>query len=283
MLTLHRLRLMPLLFIICRLFFSCSSHPSKVSTFRIEEAILETTELRSSLSDSTEYRHLLSFLKDAHVKFGSDDTVSILAPNGNFSFGKYTSSGKQILDFSLNGIGAFALGVKQGLDQDGKLSHLMLTGLVNGKYKVKMMLQKDDYYNSYKYDLLSLKANRWRIKPESHESKENIRKRMMEQLAYMITYFSHIEDEKFTSFRVSHLRAPFRFYSNGIGIDDFSTSEYSKIFYDNKDAGEAILLLSQGLKSISGAYPSDPKRFTKGYLNALNKIRDYLKFTDLNE
>ncbi|NBA88680.1 hypothetical protein GVN16_23100 [Emticicia sp. CRIBPO] len=258
---------------------SCNGIPKTVTTFKIVRIEVNGVDITSDINSalSTDFDHSnKSLLSESHIKFNDNDTVTVLSPNGIFSYGKYQFKTKDLLILNLNGLGDLFLDITRKQNDRGEFEQLTLTGFPDKKHEMKLFLVIDDYYKSGKRDLLSLEENKWRLRPKNRENQEQIKKRVIGQLDYMIGYFSLIDEKKYSSFTLSHLNSPFSFYNNGIGINPYPSDRYDRIFFDTNDADKAVKMLSAGVKSIR-KYPSDPKSFTKGYKNALEEIKRYVK------
>lgn len=265
--------------LVCLIFAGCNGIPKTETTFKIVKIEINgvdiTGDLNSAMSTDFDYSSK-AMLSEAHIKFGGNDTVTVLSPNGLFSYGKYHFKTKDHLILNLNGLGDISFDVIKKQNEQGEFEHLTLTGLPDKQHKMRLFLVMDDYYKSRKRDLLGLEENKWRLRPKKNESQEEIKKRVLGQLDYMISYFSLIEEKKYSSFTIGHLNSPFSFYNNGIGINPYPSDRYDRVFFDNNDADKAIKMLSAGVRSIK-KYPSDPKSFTQGYKNALQEIKGYVE------
>ena len=166
--------------------------------------------------------------------------------------------------------------VEEQKNEKGEVDFLKLTGNANDKYSVILLIKKDNYYEPENSDLMSFKNNWWRVKPASHESKAKIKARVLGQIDFNVAYFQLIEDNNYRSFMVSHLKSPFKFYSNGIGFETLPMERNATIFYDETDAKTGYEYYLNGMKSIS-KYPADPKSYTQGYINALKEIRRFVE------
>jgi hypothetical protein len=260
------------------LLISCSKSEPSSTTYKItkSEIDISSPNLVDSLDAVIFKEKCKIYFTNAFVKLYAKDTITVLTEMGDFTFGKFTSEKKEKLDFNLFDLGEFQFSTREEADEQGDPEYLVLTGSANGKYSVKLLLKKDESFEYEKKDLMSVSSNNWRIKPQKSETDSEIKNRVMAQLDYMIDYFTFINDEGHSSFMVGHLRSPFKFYSNGIGIKEITLADFNKNFYDENDSQKALGLLISGLNSIS-VYPADEKSFTKGYSNALKEILRFLK------
>jgi hypothetical protein len=143
--------------------------------------------------------------------------------------------------------------------------------------KPVMLWKKNDSFENKTVDLLSYEQNWWRVKPKHKESKDEIKKRVLGHITYVIDYFKLVIDKKQGYFQVDILETPFSFYSGGMGLP-YSVepdSRWGQTFYNKEDAEYALFLLSNALKSI-GTYPND-SRWTEGYKKALTSMREFLE------
>jgi hypothetical protein len=191
--------------------------------------------------------------------------------------GKWSDdNSSSIFEMNINNIRKIIFAKKEEDGQNNELEYLVLKSQNSKGLIVNLLLKKDDYYESEKTDLMSLSSNWWRVKSLKKEPKQLIKNRIIAQIDYMIKYFELIDEKEYGSFQHKALTSPYKFYSNGIGLDPSELSEYNKIFNNYDDAATAYDLLDKGMKSIS-VYPADKESFTKGYSNALKEIRKFIE------
>ena len=259
--------------------FGCDSGNNQASIYKVTKFEIDES-LYAQTKDSTASQTLKAlcegYFAETFIKFYEKDTITLLAKNGNYCFGKYSKPNKESLNFDLKNFGSFKFNVREEEDNKGNLEYLVLTGVNEANITIKVLLKKDDYYESEKTDLLGVAENQWRFRSNKSETNAQIKQRVLSQLEYMKAYFEFVNEKKYTSFSVLQLYSPFRFYSNGMGIDGLSSAEYGKIFYDQADLDKALKIVGDGLNSIS-KYPSDPENFTKGYKNAIEEVIRFVK------
>jgi hypothetical protein len=258
---------------------SCSSKSKYATSFKIVkyEAILTD---RSTNTDSlAKQQYDMLFDNEAFIKFFDNDSLNLLNGLGKYSLGEWShDNNTSIFEMNINNIRKIIFAKKEEEGDSDEFEYLVLKSQNSKGLTINLLLKKDDYYESKKTDLLSLSSNWWRVKPSKKESKELIKKRIIAQIDYMIKYFELIDDKQYGSFQHKPLTSPYKFYSNGIGLDPSELTEYNKIFNNYDDAATAYDLLDKGMKSIS-VYPADKESFTKGYSNALKEIKKFIELS----
>ncbi|MDJ1504609.1 hypothetical protein [Xanthocytophaga agilis] len=143
--------------------------------------------------------------------------------------------------------------------------------------KVSLLFSEDHKYEEGETDLLEPHRNEWRIKPLKKASKEDIRKRLVDHLSYILDYFQLIEDKQQSYFDTRLLQSPLKFYSHGLGVASSSNlpERWSNTFYDQEDAITAQKMLGDALDS-TGDYPKG-KTFIEEYRKVIEKMRLYLE------
>lgn len=151
-------------------------------------------------------------------------------------------------------------------------------GKVVAKQKSNLLLKVDPYFEHEDLDLMQPDRNAWRIKPTHAESKQEIKKKVAAHLQYMIDYFQFTEDNGQGFFETWQLQTPYRFYSNGMSIenlDDEKPQHWRQWFYNEADAEQGHRLMAQALMSIN-KYPANTKTFTEGYILALKEMKEFV-------
>lgn len=261
------------------LMLSCSSKSKYEAAFRVVKYEVILTE-RSVAKDTVTKELYDTFFKDeAFIKFFDTDSLSFLTSLGYYSKGTWSHDDEAgTFDINIGPLGSMTY-QKQEEEGEGKgLDYLVLKSRNSKGLTVNLLLKKDDYFESDKTDLLSLPLNWWRIKPTKSESKAQIKRRVLAQIDYMISYFELISDKKYGSFQSKPLVCPFSLFANGIGLDPSGVQDYNQLFFDDTDAAFAYNLLKGGLNSIS-VYPADKESYTKGYANALKEIRKFIELS----
>ncbi|MDJ1480336.1 hypothetical protein QNI16_07560 [Cytophagaceae bacterium YF14B1] len=143
--------------------------------------------------------------------------------------------------------------------------------------KVSLLFSEDHKYEEGETDLLEPHRNEWRIKPHKKATKEEIRKRLVDQLSYILDYFQLIEDKQQSYFDTRLLQSPLKFYSHGLGVASASNlpERWVQTFYDQEDAITAQKMLADALDS-TGDYPRG-KTFIEEYKAVIEKMRLYLE------
>lgn len=138
--------------------------------------------------------------------------------------------------------------------------------------------QPFDLYQSASYDLFDPVNNKWRIKPAQRENREQLTKRVVDHVSFLIGYFDMVEEKELGYFEPWMLKTPLQFYSNGIGFNGGFEREniWTSNFYDEEDAVAGAEIFVESLHSVR-EYPADKSSYTKGYRNALARMRDYIK------
>ncbi len=217
------------------------------------------------------------FNSNAFITFYEKDSLTILNEIGKYGIGQWSEGEADRFKLIIKDIGEFKFVKSEENNDGGDFEYLVLKSNNKNGLSINILLKKDDYYVSKNVDLLSYSANKWRLKPAKRESKEEIKKRVLSQLDYMIHYFEFSNEKQYRTFQVNHFASPFKFFANGLGLRPYYDAlEYSDLFYDLNDAAQANTMLENGLNSIS-VYPSDPESYTKGYQNALKQIRKFVE------
>jgi hypothetical protein len=138
--------------------------------------------------------------------------------------------------------------------------------------------QPSDLYQSASFDLFDPANNSWRVRPAKSEDKDQLRKRVVNHVSFLIGYFDMVEEKELGYFQPWMLKTPLQFYSNGIGFNAGFESEniWTSNFYDEKDAVAGAEIFVESLHSVR-VYPADKTSYTKSYRNALVRMRDYIE------
>lgn len=268
-----------ILFILIFLIVSCSSKSKYATAFKIVKYEATLTERSTNTDSLAKQQYDMLFDNEAFIKFFDNDSLNLLNGLGKYSLGKWSNDNNtSIFEMNINNIRKIIFAKKEEEGDSNEFGYLVLKSQNSKGLIINLLLKKDGYYESEKTDLLSLSSNWWRIKSLKKESKELIKKRVIAQIDFMIKYFELIDDKEYGSFQYKQLTSPYKFYSNGLGLDPSELIEYNKIFNNYDDAATAYDLLDKGMKSIS-VYPSDKESFTKGYTNALKEIRKFIELS----
>lgn len=145
--------------------------------------------------------------------------------------------------------------------------------------EAKVLLKDDPHFEHGDVDLLSAEMNKWRLKPAKRATKEELKKRVIDHINFMIAYFQLTEDSKQGYFEVWQLQSPYGFYNNGMAIDNYESSDpqpWRAWFYDETEAAEGHKLMAQALRSVN-KYPAGKKTFTEAYLIVLKEMKEFLE------
>lgn len=232
-----------------------------------------------SIEDLYRFDSLTSiFIKnESFLKLFDDNTFGVLSKEGDYINGSYSFEDTQLrMDFGKYGVFNFERTVEHNPDTNTDI--VVLKGKNKQKNELRILLTPDDKFEIDEIDLLTLDHNWWRVKPLKPESQEQLKKRVSAHLSYMIDYFDLINKKKAKSFEIPHLKSPFRFYANGLGLNkryDYITSDY---FFNSEDASKAYQILQEGFDSI-GIYPAGKDTYSEGYKNAMSVIRQHIDLT----
>lgn len=143
-------------------------------------------------------------------------------------------------------------------------------------FVIRLLCTENTKYEHEGTDILNPEQNRWRNKPASAQSDEQIRRKLVAQLTFCIDYFQLIEKKEQGYFETALLQSPFRFYRHGLGIaaSDDLPERWTSIFHNEADARKAQRMLTDALQS-SGDYPK-AETFVEEYRKVLEKMRLYL-------
>lgn len=262
-------------FLVIVIFNGCKTKNDYLNAFKIGK--YEIGGNKDSTQTMVFTQRCRTFFDESYIKFYTPDTLTILSKNGDFALGKWKEDKENnTITIETPEIGKLKFR-KEEEENDDKLEYLVLTGKNVNDIDVKLILKIDPYFESKTRDLVTFSSNWWRIKPMQHETKEQIKKRVIAQIDYMINYFELLDENKYTSYFESHLISPYKFYANGIELTPLSNNlQYSSLFFDDKDAAIAYELLKGGINSIV-KYERDSERYTSGYIKALNEIKRFIK------
>jgi hypothetical protein len=212
------------------------------------------------------------FDDDAYIRFYDNGQYTSLNKKGNYYTGQWQLIEGEglVLQLKIDNVGTVLFNVKDDKDEETGAKYLSLKSKDFGQIEVSLVLKEDDFYQNGDVDLLSSTMNWWRERPENVENQEQIKKRVLAQLEYMIQYFKMVNDKNLDSFYATHLQSSIEFYSNGISLNN-DLERLTEYYYDEEAALKAQQYLEDGFNSLS-KYPADPQSFTKGYYNALKEI-----------
>ncbi|MEA5257050.1 hypothetical protein VB264_04580 [Arcicella aquatica] len=266
--------------ILLLLFMGCSSKSKYEVAFKIVKHEVLLTESASNKDSLFKEQYDLLFEDETFIKFFDNDSLTLLNNHGLFAVGTWSNNPTtdSIFFMNINNIGKISFLKQDEEGEGGEFEYLVLKSKSAKGLIVNLLLKKDYYYESKKTDLLSVSSNWWRVKPTKKETKDQIKKRVIAQIDFMLKYFELIDDKQYTTFKTTPLICPYSLYSTGMDINPSELTEYNKLFYDYDDAATAYELLDKGLKSIS-VYPADSETFTKGYSNALKEIRKFIELS----
>lgn len=166
------------------------------------------------------------------------------------------------------------------VENDREWLKMNLTGIgkreIDGSHHT-LLFRNDPQFEYANTDLLSYPLNTWRVKPTHKETHDEIMKRVKAHVDFLIAYYQVIEDDHRSSFAPMYLQSAFKFYQNGMAIDNDAYTQYSwqSCFYDIDDAKAGQKILVEALNGM-GEYP-DAKSYTEGYLKALKKMKEFLE------
>jgi hypothetical protein len=125
-------------------------------------------------------------------------------------------------------------------------------------------------------NLFDPEINKWRQKPAQAEDDVAIKNRLRESLFYYSAYFANIKGNKIPVFNIEKILCPIKFYSGGIGMKRFKENDnWTKIFFDNKDAKKAHAMLDHAFTDIKG-YPDKGGDYVAEYIIALKLVANAL-------
>lgn len=125
-------------------------------------------------------------------------------------------------------------------------------------------------------DLFNPAINKWRQKPAQAEDDDAIKNRLKESLYYYSAYFANIKGNQIPVFYMEKILCPVKFYSGGIGRKRFKENDnWTKVFFDNKDAQKAHMMLGNAFDNIKG-YPDKGGDYVAEYIIALKLVADAL-------
>lgn len=266
-----KITLLLTLFAVLAIASSCNTQPEGLFSTQLKVIKVET-ESTESPSEA-----LVQSLHNAHIKF-YDKELALLTDSGNYRTAayKYNDAGKS-LSLKFPGQDAITFVVDDKAAAQADKNWIVLKGSTKAGAPVKIVLEPNDHYEYEDTDQLKPAANAWRLKPTKNQSKEEIKKKVIAQLDYMIAYFNMAIKREDRTFNVKHLNAPLDFYANGLAFKDYEPlAQWRNIFYDDEDASKGLELLIKAMKSMK-EYPADKKSYTQGYANALSTMKAYLE------
>ncbi|GAB4051854.1 hypothetical protein [Spirosoma litoris] len=239
-----------------------------------------TSELEAELADAANKSTRLKFrdylkngASETNWRFYPDGTCATLL-NGQYSAKRWelNESTGQLVLISGN-IHEF-----YQIERDGEnLTILEISNKNVINRHVTATLSPNPEYEEGAIDLLVPSRNTWRNKPANPEPFQKIKKRLSEQLVYMVDYFELTNKKKQGYFNTDHLNSPFRFYSGGIGL--LNQNELPAIwlnqFHNQGDALEAYTLLVLAFRS-GLVFPHSEKTFTDAYARFLKQVNAFI-------
>ncbi|MBO9198980.1 MULTISPECIES: hypothetical protein [Niastella] len=131
-------------------------------------------------------------------------------------------------------------------------------------------------YNYAVPDLFLPVLNKWRQKPLQPESEAALRLRLKQILSYYSAYFANISHNKILFFNTEKVQCPLMFYSDGLGLRPFIISEeWTKLFFDNRDAEKAYIILKQSFVRLKD-FPDREKKLALAFSISLETLADDL-------
>lgn len=127
-------------------------------------------------------------------------------------------------------------------------------------------------------DPFSEQMNTWRIKPQSSESKETIKKRVLNYLQFLVTYNQFIIENKLNFYTYAWFPTPIQMhYANGVRMAySDELNDWNACFYNITEATEAYKLLSGNIRKCKVKnINSKPERnidYLKQLILAINKM-----------
>ena len=216
-----------------------------------------------------------SFMKEMTIKLYSNGDFSQISQE-RYSVGRYTYDENSSL-LTLQHPEGNRVVFRVTSASDGNL-HLVVSNSKDvGNDEVSMSWKPQAEYEYEGVDLLTKPRNQWRVKPAHPESGNELKKRLVDQLGYMVDYFEMTDKKKQGYFKTGHLASPFRFYQNGVGLyepNELPTS-WKDIFYDEVDAQKAYLMLVGAFRG-GLVYPNGTSTYTEGYSKFLKQLKVYI-------
>ncbi|HEX6429676.1 MAG TPA: hypothetical protein VF008_18415 [Niastella sp.] len=183
--------------------------------------------------------------------------------NKQFIIGNVGFTQKKDLPFTITGYHNDSLIIENIIGEDKDQLHI--------RYTFKKLRSNDSVP-----DLFDPALNKWREKPLQAESDEAIRLRLKQVLYYYAGYFANISGNKIPFFNIEKILCPILFYSGGLGLKKFHISdEWTKLFYDNRDAEKAHAMLDKAFSHIT-EYPDKGDNYVQEYIIALKLVADEL-------
>ncbi len=250
---------------------SCSKKDKFTRPFKVisHKSLLLLPSAEIDRSRKTKFADM--FDDEAYIRFYENGQYTSLNRKGGYHRGQWQliDGDSLVVQMDIENVGKVLFNVKEEKDEETGGKYLSLKSQDLGQIEVSLVLKEDDFYQNADVDLLSTTMNWWRERPDKAENQEQIKKRVLAQLEYMIQYFKMVDDKNLDSFYVTHLQSSIEFYSNGISLnDDLQMMDY---YHDEEAALKAQQYLKDGFNSLS-KYPTDSQSFTKGYYKALKEI-----------
>lgn len=246
----------------------------KFNGFEISDELQEA--LNTSANEGTR-KAFRDFLKDdsqeTNWHFYPDGDVAVLF-KGQYSLKRWKiDEGKQMLSLQSGDTLEYYTITREG--ENLKLVETNSNNILNGHVSATLMPNKE--YEDGSIDLLAPTRNTWRVKPANPETFVKIKKRLTDQLTYMVDYFEMTNKKKQGYFNTGHLNAPFRFYSGGIGLlnQDQLPQAWWNQFNNKGDALEAYTLLELAFRS-GLIFPNSEKTYTDAYGRFLKQVTAFV-------
>ncbi|MDZ7900973.1 MAG: hypothetical protein U5N85_23470 [Arcicella sp.] len=128
-------------------------------------------------------------------------------------------------------------------------------------------------FSEDKFDPFSIKNNAWRTTPSIKETEEQIKKRSISHVDYLIAYHNYaINKGGLISF--DGLNSPFAMTGEGISFtNDYDSASWKSCFFDNKDADLGFYLMDEAYRKVKPNENKDETNIVKYSLDYLVKMR----------
>ncbi|MDF7816260.1 hypothetical protein P1X15_01600 [Runella sp. MFBS21] len=217
--------------------------------------------------------NLITSLKDGFLRFYPDQTLVVWQKDIGYSVNRWEYSKKNGYYLLSGPIFTQGLSLKE-LKREEKQAKFRLIDSKNQAEGIDLFLAAVPLYEVDSTDLLHPSHNQWRIKPKQAETPQQLKKRVLGMVTFIIDYFELTDKKEQPYFETPILQSPFLFYSGGIGVasaQDLPT-EWTKTFFDEQDALKGHKILLDAFDTDT-EYPSNIKKHTEGYLKVLKAVK----------
>jgi hypothetical protein len=215
-----------------------------------------------------------NFIGKFHLKLDENGNSISKSSEGGLELEqwKYNDSSKLLTLYSPNHADVVKYKIVKASANELRLEHISEVAALNQIW----IMKPDTLYAGNSVDLMSYKANEWRIPPVQKENDQQIQLRVKSLISYLEGYFSLVVYKKQNSFNTQMANEPFLYYRNGLSLmpETDLPKEYIAYFYDKEDALKGYKMIEKLFLRME--YPSGNATFSEGYAKCFRIMKAML-------